>query len=265
MNNANTILHGNENIDPLEAAPTAFPVLQNSHGRTGKIARLPLALRRELNRRLRDGQPGGKLLEWLNGLPEVQSVMAAEFQGVPIGKQNLSRWRKGGYKDAVEQENTQMEVKLWLEEIGSLREAVKEGLTEELAFYLAVHAALELKRLKSAPAGAEKAKAWRELRSSVVALRRGDLDLERLRLQREKYGLRHKTQQDRAEEFWKWAQENINRDEFCRRRCFTTAEREAAINKILGLTPQERGEIVPEDAPVSSGETGATEAGPSPA
>ena len=47
--------------------------------------------------------------------------------------------------------------------------------------------------------------------------------------------------------FWKWAEENINRDEFCRR-CFTAAEREAAMDKILGITPQERGETVPPEA-----------------
>jgi hypothetical protein len=43
--------------------------------------------------------------------------------------------------------------------------------------------------------------------------------------------------------------ENINRDEFCRHRCDTAAEREAAIDRIPSLTPQERGEPVPEEAP----------------
>ena len=46
--------------------------------------------------------------------------------------------------------------------------------------------------------------------------------------------------------FWKQAGPNLNRDEFYRRRCQTAAEREAAINKILGITPQERIEVVPE-------------------
>jgi hypothetical protein len=52
------------------------------------------------------------------------------------------------------------------------------------------------------------------------------------------------------EEFWKWAEDNINRDEFCRRRCFTAEEREIAIDKILGITPEERHEVPPSgDAP----------------
>jgi hypothetical protein len=256
MNTETTSFSGNENIDSAEETETSGPVLPGSHGRTGKIARLPQAVRQELNRRLRDGLPGGKLLAWLNGLPEVQAVMAAEFQGHPIHKQNLSHWRMGGYQDSLEQEQRQHEVQSLMEEIKGLKDVSKDGLTDQLAFYLAVLAALELRRLKSAPDGIEKAKLWREVRASLLGLRRGDLDLARLQLQREKYGLRHKTQQDREDEFWKWAEENINRNEFCRRRCFTAEEREAAIDKILGITPQERGEIAPQDAPVPTVENG---------
>ena len=45
-----------------------------------------------------------------------------------------------------------------------------------------------------------------------------------------------------------WADENINRDEFCRRRCHTAQEREAAMDKILGLTPKERHETQDPDS-----------------
>ena len=58
--------------------------------RNGKIARLPLAIREQLNRRLQDGEPGTQLVEWRNGLPEVQAVMQAQFNGRPIGEPNLS-------------------------------------------------------------------------------------------------------------------------------------------------------------------------------
>jgi hypothetical protein len=44
-----------------------------------------------------------------------------------------------------------------------------------------------------------------------------------------------------------------------RRRCHTAAEREAAVDKILGLTPQERHETVPEEAPPAPVEPGVTE------
>ena len=55
--------------------------------RKGKIARLPRALRHELNRRLADNQDGGAILNWLNALPEVKAVLARDFGGEPIGKQ----------------------------------------------------------------------------------------------------------------------------------------------------------------------------------
>jgi hypothetical protein len=67
--------------------------------RNGKIARLPRNIRDELNHRLQDGEPGGRILEWLNALPPVSAVLAAEFGGDAVNAQNLSNWRKGGYSD----------------------------------------------------------------------------------------------------------------------------------------------------------------------
>src|ERR1700679_1286876 len=65
--------------------------------RTGKIARLPREIRDQLNQRLNDGQPGRRLVTWLNSLPEVQQVLAADFDGRPLNEQNLSDWKAGGY------------------------------------------------------------------------------------------------------------------------------------------------------------------------
>ena len=72
--------------------------------RNGKIARLPRAVRQELNRRLDEGEQGKKLVAWLNALPEVQAIIAAEFGGKPIREQNLSEWRQGGYRDWTAQQ-----------------------------------------------------------------------------------------------------------------------------------------------------------------
>ena len=49
--------------------------------RNGKIARLPKPLREELNRRLDNGEPARRLLPWLNSLPAVRALLAAEFGG----------------------------------------------------------------------------------------------------------------------------------------------------------------------------------------
>jgi hypothetical protein len=248
-------------IHSIEAAqkPEAAPSVRC---RTGKIARLPLAVREPLNQRMLDGQEGKALVEWLNSLPEVQAILAAQFQGRPIREQNLSEWRKGGHQTWKAEKNTQQKLTSLLEKISGLEGVAKDGLTHKLAFYLTTRIAMELQRLELAPDGAEKAKAMRELTANLVALRRGDLELERLRLQREKYGLRQKTEEERVEEFWQWAEKDINRDEFCRRRCYTAEEREAAIDKILGITPAERGETVHPDADAASVEAAPAQSGP---
>src|SRR4051794_1220467 len=67
--------------------------------RTGKIARLPLALREQINQRLADGEPGPDLLAELNGLEPVRQMLAAQFDGKPINAQNLTEWKQGGYRD----------------------------------------------------------------------------------------------------------------------------------------------------------------------
>jgi len=67
--------------------------------RTGKIARLPLKIREELNHRLLDGQSGAKILPWLNALPEVIARLEEDFEGLRINDQNLSDWRLGGFVD----------------------------------------------------------------------------------------------------------------------------------------------------------------------
>jgi hypothetical protein len=67
--------------------------------RTGKIARLPLAIRDEVNRRLREGEPGPKIIAWLHTQPEVLTVLDEHFREEPISAQNLSEWRQGGYAE----------------------------------------------------------------------------------------------------------------------------------------------------------------------
>jgi hypothetical protein len=73
--------------------------------RNGKIARLPRNVREELNVRLERSEQSPKLLAWLNALPEVQEILRKEFNGEPVSKQNLSRWRLGGYQDWVNRQD----------------------------------------------------------------------------------------------------------------------------------------------------------------
>jgi hypothetical protein len=95
MNNENTIINGDKNAGPTGETQTDQPALPAARSRNGKIARLPLAVRQELNKRLQNGEQGKLLVEWLNSQPEVQAILAAQFNGQPIVAPNLSAWRKG--------------------------------------------------------------------------------------------------------------------------------------------------------------------------
>jgi hypothetical protein len=67
--------------------------------RNGKIARLPVSVRNELNPRMERGESGETILEWLNGLPVVRTLVKEDFEGAPISKQNLYEWRQGGFRE----------------------------------------------------------------------------------------------------------------------------------------------------------------------
>ncbi|HEX4350586.1 MAG TPA: hypothetical protein VH251_09365, partial [Verrucomicrobiae bacterium] len=106
--------------------------------RNGKIARLPKAIQEQLNQRLANNELGEPLLAWLNGLPEVQQMLATQFEGVAISKQNLSQWRKGGFCEwQTRQEALEMvpDVRSEMEE---LQPKDGETLADKLAPWLAV-------------------------------------------------------------------------------------------------------------------------------
>jgi hypothetical protein len=100
--------------------------------RTGKIARLPAAVREEINRRLDDGQKSKTILPWLNALPEVKAVVDAEFGGNFITKHNLSEWNTGGYAAWAEKQRLRESVDSFLEDAASLKAVTEGQLTESM-------------------------------------------------------------------------------------------------------------------------------------
>jgi hypothetical protein len=153
--------------------------------RNGKIARLPRAVREELNHRLRDGEEGKKLVTWLNGLPEVKAVVAAEFSGKPIREQNLSEWKKRGYRDWVaHQEALELAEKL-AEDAIDWDAKDRAPLTDTLALWLASRYAIATRQIVESK-GAESWRILREMCADVVELRRGDHSAQRLFLERER-------------------------------------------------------------------------------
>ena len=156
--------------------------------RNGKIARLPAAIRSELNQRLLDGKEGKELVEWLNSLPAVQAILQAKFEGKPISENNLSQWRNGGYAAWAAGELLADHVHSMLEGTKSLQKVAKDGLTERMTLVMAANMSLEMQRLEAMPAGSEKAKVWRELRIGLLALRRTELCAQRLDFERAAHG-----------------------------------------------------------------------------
>jgi hypothetical protein len=81
--------------------------------RNGKIARLPHAIREQLNQRIENGEQGIRLVEWLNTLPEVAKVLGTDFEGRPITEGNLTEWKNGGFRDWQSKQDAKALIEEW--------------------------------------------------------------------------------------------------------------------------------------------------------
>ena len=187
--------------------------------RRGKIARLPLAIREELNTRLRNGEEGKELVLWLNSLPAVQEVMAAQFKGKPVAECNLSRWRAGGYADwLLRQMSSETRVSDVLDMTPELLATLQGGFTDKLALLLSCRMLAEFKRHPLASDSEAEAKLWRELRLCLASLKRYEY-------------LAHKMKQDDAKAL------AARNGQDPQRRLLSPEEKERRAQRILGLDP----------------------------
>jgi len=158
--------------------------------RNGKIARLPNAIREQINLRLQDGGEGKKIAEWLNTLPEVTAIVAAEFDGQPINEPNLSHWRVGGYREWEEQQAALETMLQFQSEAVQLSQAGGPQVTEQLALCLTARLATALRpSFAGGDDPAERLEQLRRLRRDVVALRKGDHDERWVKIQSGKLDL----------------------------------------------------------------------------
>lgn len=228
--------------------------------RNGKIARLPRDLREALNRRLRDGESGGSLLAWLNGLPQVTEVLGRDFGGVAISKQNLSEWRAGGFAEWEARQETLAQARELAAEAQDITAATDGRLTDHLATVLAVRyaAALAGWNGEATEEVRRKLRALRGLCQDLVELRRGDhsgarLQMERERLERE----REKTEEEVVAHFQAWAKNPAVR-EWIQQDWISPEERARRIREIYGLPPeppQAAASVTPESNPVKPSQT----------
>jgi hypothetical protein len=105
--------------------------------RKDKIARLPLPLRTQINLRLAAQQDGTELLAWLNAIPGLPDLLAAEFAGEPVSQQNLDEWRQGGFREWYAQREMFDEARELAADAGPVAGNPSHELTEHLAAALA--------------------------------------------------------------------------------------------------------------------------------
>ena len=144
-------------------------------------------MREELNRRLADGEVGKHLVGWLNALPEVCAVLAAEFAGREINEQNLSDWRQGGFEEWQRHQEAREWTRVLAEEAGELQaESGRMPLADRLAAPVALALGLLLRdagRLDETKKGAM----LLEVAQQLAQLRRSNHQAERLRLESERW------------------------------------------------------------------------------
>jgi len=152
----------------------------------GKIRRLPREIQEQVNQRMESGELGHQLAAWLNSLPEVQAVLAAEFEGKPIRKQNLSEWRNNGYSKWLRQKEIQEMARQMAGEIAGLQQPGGPPLTDLMAVWVASRYVVTVQKQAEKDKEPDM-KALRELCRDVVALRRGDQIGARLKIAQEQW------------------------------------------------------------------------------
>jgi len=174
--------------------------------RSSKISRLPRLIREQVNQRLDNGEQNKRIILWLNALPQVQEVLAAEFGGVPISSQNMSDWKKHGFRNWQIQQAALAFSNDTLPD--DLDPAALERMSAKLIRFLQIrYAALagSLPVPQEDPEGELVRLAG--LCTNLTALRRGDLSAQRLTLEHQRFILeKSRTEQEDEKRFWIWTQ-----------------------------------------------------------
>lgn len=183
---------------------------------TGKIARLPLEIREELNRRLADSESSTTLLRWLNDQPAVQAILTREFGGKPVGKQNLSHWRAHGFVEWQGRHDLLTQARKLAAaapQSGHHTGETSEKWTDHLTNLVAVRYATAITGWDGQvnEPFLHKFRVLRSLCRQVVQLRRGDLNHARLKLDRERHHFEQEKNVEKATPSFEQWLKNIER------------------------------------------------------
>ena len=155
----------------------------------GKIGRLSKDTRIQLGQRLEDGLPGTEIVQWLNGLPDVQQVLQDQFTGRPITEQNLSAWKQAGHRDWLLREQARQSAERIAEQADALGQItggknVSDFFADVFAAKMVCRAKLVLDR------ETDPEKRWQRIRQinrEVSQLRRDDHRAQRNDLNQKKW------------------------------------------------------------------------------
>jgi hypothetical protein len=226
--------------------------------RHGKIARLPRAVREELNERLDNGESGVHLAKWLNGLKEVKTVLRENFGGRSIRPQNLSEWKCGGFREWQARQEAVEQAREMSAQAKELLEATEYKFSDYLATVLAARYAKVLSGWdgRVTEEFSTQLRAMRSMCLDVAELRRGDHGRERVALEGRRLNQnRERTDREVYEMFKRWAFQPAVRDCLCQA-WETPEEKEERLEEIFGLRQGEEEEEG--DDHEGAGETGGT-------
>jgi len=158
----------------------------------GKIARLPREVRHELCRRLDNGEPGVKLVKWLNRLRDVKAALREQFDGRPITEQNLSEWKQRGFRQWQRHEAAWEHVLDMTEKSGEFDVATKGmqrvAISDLTGKWLAAEfSALAGELLEATDDPGERWRQLREILGGLRQLRLLDHERQRIEMQQERW------------------------------------------------------------------------------
>jgi hypothetical protein len=177
----------------MTSSPTIIDVTSDTesdseHALQGKIARLPDEIREQLNQRLFNGEGGPQVLPWLNELPIVKQILVSQFDGVAISDQNLSNWRKSGYKRwSLQKQNVGL-VKDLNQFVADLTQAGVDGLTPATA---GLASAKILEYLEALDPATTNPGDLAKCATAIAILRDKEQNEARIKIAKERLGLRY--------------------------------------------------------------------------
>lgn len=222
---------------PTERSAAPSGAKQVPSARKGKIASLPADIRREVNKRLSDGQKGPEILAFLNAHPVVKRILEAYYESEPISASNLSQWRNGGYQDYLAEQERVDHIRTLSQFSLDLSRAAGGNLAEGPA-------AIAAGRLLSMIELADEENLGK-LVQAITAIRSTELESKKLAIAETKLAQNERSislaetkfQRDSVNLFMKWFDDKVARD-IAASSASKSLKLEKLITRFFGAKPQ---------------------------